>query len=431
MKRIKRIISMLLCMVLVMGTMSGMGNISRVKAAESSYSSGYTPVSGEQVTTEFKGIPRTYEVTFNQSSSERSPVLVNYNADTGDFIGFEIDKNGDLYFTTKVGGSAIDFSFSNTNAPKDEVVRLTLVIDDGEMCCYINGELAQSRTTSNKGNGSNMPISTFLTQIEAVQFDSTWTIGQRQDTTTKYKFGGAIYDLSVWSDVRTPEEVACSYIGNVDTEDENLIAAYNFNTTENPSEDLSKNGYDLSGTLNISAADAPAQGEYTTSSIKKGLTFERRTTYETDGTISEAPYTISSWVYLPSTYTSRGGVIFGNYKDGKTPCVSFEINIDGVPRFYHINGDNEQVDLKFDEVTICDDEWVNLTFVVSENTVSCYKNGVLADGIANGKKYVKGVLANGVISGYLYQDGVKFSGTTSDGKFYKNGKLFTGTDKFF
>ncbi|MBQ8804411.1 MAG: metallophosphoesterase [Tyzzerella sp.] len=119
------------------------------------------------------------------------------------------------------------------------------------------------------------------------------------------------------------------------------------------------------------------EGQYTNTSVEKGLSFERRTTYETEGTISEEPYTISTWVYLPAGYMPVGGVLFGNYLDGETPCTNFEIDGNGVPSFYHINDKGQKVSLKFNMVDVCADEWTNLTFTISGNDVSCYKNGLL------------------------------------------------------
>ena len=118
-------------------------------------------------------------------------------------------------------------------------------------------------------------------------------------------------------------------------------------------------------------------GEYTNTSLDKGFTFEKRTTYETDGAISQSPYTMSAWVYVPSGYLSRGGVIFGNYVDNETPCANFELDVNGVPIFHHINAEGKNIVLTFDMVSVCADEWTNLTFTISGNDVSCYKNGVL------------------------------------------------------
>ena len=119
-------------------------------------------------------------------------------------------------------------------------------------------------------------------------------------------------------------------------------------------------------------------GEYTNTAVDKGLEFERLTTYETDGTITQEPYTFSAWIYLPAGYLANAGTIFGNYMDGETPCANFEIDANGVPSFYHINNQGQKVSLKFDMVDVCADEWTNITFTISGNDVSCYKNGVLA-----------------------------------------------------
>ena len=161
-------------------------------------------------------------------------------------------------------------------------------------------------------------------------------------------------------------------------------------------------------------------GEYTNTSVKKGLSFERRTTYETEGAISQEPYTISTWIYLPTGYTSRGGVIFGNYFDSKTPCVSFEVSDNGVPRFYHINGNGEVVNLAFDKASIIADEWTNLTFAISGNSVSCYRNGVLVDTITSSVDITLDAVTNQyVLGGDLRQAW----NTSQTNQYYFKGKI--------
>ena len=72
-----------------------------------------------------------------------------------------------------------------------------------------------------------------------------------------------------------------------------------------------------------------------------------------------------------------------------------------MPRFYHINGNKEVVNLSFSKVTICADKWVHLTFVVSGKTVSCYKDGVLAQTLYSDKIDLQSVNPEYVIGGDL------------------------------
>ena len=110
---------------------------------------------------------------------------------------------------------------------------------------------------------------------------------------------------------------------------------------------------------------------------ESGFNFEADTTYRTRDTLTKTANTLSSWIYLPEAYASRGGVIWGNYEHTSIPCVGYEIQTNGQPRFYHVNAPGQVVDLKFANVDIRADKWVNLTFVVEEDmrTVSCYLDG--------------------------------------------------------
>ena len=86
-----------------------------------------------------------------------------------------------------------------------------------------------------------------------------WAIGD--DLRKNYYFTGTIYDIAVWSDARTAEEIADSSIadlGMVGYQD-NLLVAYDFQaeykiTAVDPfHQDLSGNDNHLTGTLNVKA----------------------------------------------------------------------------------------------------------------------------------------------------------------------------------
>ena len=112
-----------------------------------------------------------------------------------------------------------------------------------------------------------------------------------------------------------------------------------------------------------------------------GLSFESTTTYRTNDKPTKTANTLSSWIYLPTTFgdDSLGGSIWGNYEKDDVACTGYDIITNGAPRFFHINKSGKKINLKFTDVDVRVGNWVNLTFVIEEDakTVSCYVNGEL------------------------------------------------------
>ena len=120
--------------------------------------------------------------------------------------------------------------------------------------------LAQTRTATNGGNGSKTMAALFESAAKA-NLSNLWGIG---NDLRNYPFIGTIYDIALWSDARTAEEVAGSSIASLGTASYNdhLLAAYNFRAGYKVSQkdfakDLSGNGKDLTGTLNVAVSTTP------------------------------------------------------------------------------------------------------------------------------------------------------------------------------
>ena len=239
------------------------------------YGTGYVPVSGQQAktATAYTQLPRTYEVTFSKSkTSHRSILIGNCGGTSNDYINLEVPANEDIvYFNTCVNGNTYQFSFNQvtgTGICSGEPVRVTIVVEDTKIHCYVNGVLKQTRTATNSSNGSKS-VSAFLDDAAKANLTNNWAIGD--DLRKTYYFDGTIYDIALWSDVRTGDEVANSSVSQINTDayKDNLIAAYDFRASYDADtaanafkKDLSGNGYDITGTLNVGTTSLQTLGVF-------------------------------------------------------------------------------------------------------------------------------------------------------------------------
>jgi len=115
----------------------------------------------------------------------------------------------------------------------------------------------------------------------------------------------------------------------------------------------------------------------------KGLSFSAGSLRKIDEKLSSLPLTIEADVYLPEKYAERAGVIFGNYA-GSRKNLNFEIQKNGVPRFYYTDTNNKDQSILFNKVDIRTGDWVHLaiSFDYANRTISLYLNGELAESVA-------------------------------------------------
>ena len=141
------------------------------------------------------------------------------------------DPDGLLYFSAK------GYVFDKVTIPVDEVVDLYFVINikTSKIQCYFNGALAQTVKVG----------STYLDSTGSYQHP--FVIGGNTTGSNYNHFKGEIYDLAVWSDKRTEQEIANGGYGTSKAEDSALMVRYQF-FNNIPSQlllDQSGNGYDL------------------------------------------------------------------------------------------------------------------------------------------------------------------------------------------
>ncbi|MBQ8803910.1 MAG: metallophosphoesterase [Tyzzerella sp.] len=353
------------------------------------YGQGYVPVQGQQVKTQsaFASFPRTIEVTFNRNSDTTRQVLFgNCGGSSNDYFNLEAPENENIiYLNLCLGGTTFQHSFNEVSVPTNEISRVTVVIEDVAVKCYVNGVLAQTRTTTNGSNGSKQ-MSKLWEKVPYANLSNIYAVGS--DLRDGFYFNGTIYDIALWSDARTADEVAASTILDVSTDSyqDNLLAAYNFragyssSATDPFKTDLSDNGNKLTGTLNVATNATPVLGAYSKISTGKGSSYPAIVSDAQKKTLSQNPYTVSTWIHLQTNVSEAAGVILGNYSGSVANLMNFEISTNGNPRFYHRNSSNKYDSLVFENVDIrSNTSWTHLAYTVSGNKVSCYVNGVLRE----------------------------------------------------
>lgn len=191
-----------------------------------------------QTETSLTGFPVTFEATVALPSdfTDRAGVIIgNFEAAETPCISFEIHKNGQprIYYIDDSKATG-DYMFSAINIAKGEPVHVAIVMDraNSKAYCYIDGQLKGTIEAS-------YPASITLPKIGVG--------GDLRSGNGQY-FKGEIYDIRLYSDMRTSDEIKADYSENtLDTE--GLIAAYDFTDLDEDTEtisDLSANENDVS-----------------------------------------------------------------------------------------------------------------------------------------------------------------------------------------
>lgn len=191
------------------------------------------------VTDKLKAMPRTFEATFkvDAASLTKNATLIGNDGYINDaFIAVGLNKNGQprVYFRKETGyASEKSYVFKNVNVATGEKVHLAITLDSAskKLHCYVNGELAQTI--------SNVTIPDFEQKY-------TFAIGGDYRNGNATYFPGAVYTASIWSDVRTADEISTDYSKSVDTTDASLLVSYNLSRCEKHLvDDLSADDNDL------------------------------------------------------------------------------------------------------------------------------------------------------------------------------------------
>ena len=240
---------------------------------------------GDQLAMEEKlsAVPLSFEATIKLPSGleERGGVIIGNYMDAGyydydlGYVNFEIYDNGAprLYWSqerrNQPGGDTQSVVFSNVDLRQDEWVHLAITFDPASDTarCYVNGVLV-----STVDNCRFEPV--IPAQALKVGGDYRGTGGQVTDSgyNTQY-FKGEIANASIWSTVRTEEQIAADVAAlqesaaNVPQAQDGLLGSWSFADADaNLYADLSGNGNDVAYFVDWIDPDF-AEGDYSMAAL--------------------------------------------------------------------------------------------------------------------------------------------------------------------
>ena len=142
--------------------------------------------------------PKTFEASFYlpKSVSDRAGVLVgNYDNSTAEQINVEIYSNGNPRLYYKANNIAYTYLFT-TDVRTGFNTHLAITIDGLTATLYINGVLKETITL----------------KAELANATSNYKIGADNRVSSPPYFKGTIYSVTMFDDIRTPEEIALDAI---------------------------------------------------------------------------------------------------------------------------------------------------------------------------------------------------------------------------
>ncbi|MBQ3015996.1 MAG: metallophosphoesterase, partial [Clostridia bacterium] len=314
--------------------------------------------------------------------------------------------------------SSTVYTYANLDENKDANGNTMYVYtnEDGknvycEATLYINGEAKQTMELT---NAKCVPGWFTLDTPLCVGGDYRYWSGRYNH---EY-FKGKIKNLTLYSDIRTADELlasAAKEVYSVDKNDSALCVAYDF-TSEAFGKDLSANSNNLKFNPRLATAFTDSDERY---SLEKPL--------------AEAPRTYEAVIYVPTEGISDGGagVMMGNYsKDPETneaqKCIDFEIYNNGAPLLYIVD-DTGRVEAEFgsEASRVSREGWVHLTIVDDGSYYHCYIDGVLTESLAH-----KDVSSTNVESFNYDIESVQSQKAISIGRDDRSDKVFQGKIKY-
>ncbi len=343
---------------------------------------------------DINSIPYTFEATVNvpENIEGRAGVIVgNYKLNVKKLMSFEIYSGGRprLYYKTGNKNESIDCTF-DTDIRSDKVVHIAITVDSLTATLYIDGVETETKTLK-----APLPDATELLKIG----------GDNRSGNTQY-FKGTIYNVALFGDVRSAEEIM-EDIKGVSDETENML--YNTDFTkeicvESPTGAAHKESDWIVDRLPTESQPGLKHTECTTcgvvlstkeyieestgeiidySSKNAGLKLESvDDAYVLKSALSSSPRTFEAIFTLPKSYTDRAGVLIGNYDGGKQEQINIEIYNNGKPRLYYKNSKTSYTYLFTTDVR--SDSKTHLAITIDGLTASLYLNGELKETVSLG-----------------------------------------------
>ncbi len=357
----------LFCLSLGLFFSFGVKQASADSSATQSASQGLTFTINDMATTTkyLKTQPATYEATIKvpETVTGRGGVIIgNYRGETDDnnCISFEITDGGKprIYLRHDDNKSNITQVAFNYDVRKNEKMHLAITIDfeNQTATLFVNGETPSGCANvdfTRYGNALTNPISQ-----DDVSFKDLLVLGNdhRSDKTNSY-FKGTIYSVALYSDVRTQAEIKSDM--QTPSYTDNAILAYDLTSTP----------------INDTVVDLCGNGYNVTLSRANYISFDTNTRFTQETKISSPIKTIEATVKLPNGFTSRGGVIWGNYWNDSYDCFGLEAHENGTIRLFNIDYGKVKTDINFGNVSIATGLWTHVAVTIDGTSATLFING--------------------------------------------------------
>ncbi len=281
--------------------------------------------------------PKTFEAIIRVPTtlSDRAGVIVgNYNGmRTVDQINLEIYNGGKprLYYLP-AGEESVSWVF-DTDIRSDKPVHIAVTVEGGIAKLYVNGRLAETVNTN-----VELPEPTVGFKVG----------GDRRPRNVQY-FKGGIYEVNLFSDVRSAAEIMADYLNTSENTD-SLIYSGNFYTEDS-----------TNGIVDVETF-RPVGQKYDGAPI------------DAISGVVASPSTIEATVMVPTGIEGRAGVIIGNYVGDSRDQLNIEVYEKGKIRLFYVN-DGNRVSRVFN-TDVRSDNPVHIALVIDGTLATLYLNGV-------------------------------------------------------
>lgn len=197
------------------------------------------PVGGYAAEKRLEKVPLTIEawVYLPQSMYEKEAgvVIGNFATQKKDNFTFSIQVAGVPKVSISHWLGKREYTFSSAAIPADTWTHVAMVCLEEKLVCYLNGKYATE----------TMPELWYAMPETALQ-DALCLAGDRRELNHK-GYRGILGDVTLYADIRTPEELQWDAANDPDLHDPNLLAHYDLDGVEfgQPIADASGHGYDM------------------------------------------------------------------------------------------------------------------------------------------------------------------------------------------
>ncbi len=361
----------------------------------------FTPESLISVNDLLAQAPQTFEALIHvpKSMDNRAGVIIgNYDLGRANRLNFEIYTYGRPRLFITNNGENYDCIF-DTDIRADCPVHIALTVDGTTVSLYLNGELAEQKELP-----FGLPALT-----------KGYTIGGDERYSNYAYFQGAIYSVSMFSDVRTADTIRQDMV-TLASQDPALL--YNTIFVQDICQfyghDESDLIVDFDSTVEgcgISHTECLVCGKVITcykeaaiAGVVQSINYANKTGLKTDtenggyaveAPLASAPLTFEAQIQLDRDYGLRAGVLIGNYDASLNDQINFEVYTNGKPRlFYRVDGVAYTYNFKTD---VRSDAPIHIALTVDGLNVSLYLDGKLVETLTIDVPLPTGALDNFVI----------------------------------